>query len=116
MFAHNDRPITKTESKLMLDDVKEQKRIYKTQNFNFQSNKVSGGNTWTGFGSYPSSFESARVESLQCLDSLSLKLGTEITNINHRIDNFSSEISKTLASELKRLKETILNMVNDAFG
>lgn len=42
-------------------------------------------------------FESARLETAQCLETLSLKLKAEIANANYRIDEFRNRMAHILA-------------------
>ena len=70
---------------------------------------------WTGILSYSSSFESARVESSQCLENLSLKIRKEISNINSKIDIFNSRMSSTLNNEFRAIREKILQVFEAAF-
>lgn len=70
---------------------------------------------WTGILSYSSSFESARVESSQCLENLSLKIRKEISNINSKIDIFNSRMASTLNNEFRAIREKILQVFEAAF-
>ena len=64
---------------------------------------------------YANSFESARVESMQCLDTLSLKLNTEIASLNYKVDEFYNVFIQHLTKELHLLKENIDKVVDNIF-
>ena len=51
---------------------------------------------WKGLVAYTSSFESARLESMQCLDNLAGKITGEMANINYKLDMFNAKMSKAL--------------------
>ena len=59
---------------------------------------------WTGLVNYATTFESARLESVQCLDNLSVKIQTEVSNINYKIDVFQSKMTKILNNEFANLQ------------
>jgi hypothetical protein len=73
-------------------------------------------NVWAGLVNHATSFESARLESAQCLDTLSSKLHAEISGINYKIDMFNSKMNKVLAEEFKNLEEKIYSIVNRVFA
>jgi len=70
---------------------------------------------WAGLVAHTHTFESARLESIQCLDSLSGRLATEIANINFKIDSFNTTLSKTLSNEFRSMREKVLHMVDAVF-
>lgn len=70
---------------------------------------------WAGLVNHSSSFESARIESAQCLETLSIKLHTEVSNINYKIDMFNSKMTRMLSNEFKNLREKINSIVEDVF-
>jgi hypothetical protein len=75
----------------------------------------SEGGLWTGMMMSASSFESARLESSQCLENLSGKIRAEVTSVTYRIDAFNSKMSKVLSNEFKAVRERILRVFEDAF-
>lgn len=46
---------------------------------------------------------------------MSMKLNTQISNINYRVDEFKNNMSRILSKELKELREKILHLVDEAF-
>ena len=66
--------------------------------------------------SYASTFESARVESIQCLDSISGKLSNELHSINSRIDAFNQRMHHTIQQEFKAVKERIYRVIEESFA
>lgn len=76
------------------------------RNFNFKNPEDSARvkpqeeekvtSLWTGLVNYSTTFESARLESIQCLDGMSVKIQTEVSNINYKIDVFQSKMAKIL--------------------
>lgn len=72
-----------------------------------QQEEQGKNNFWTGLVSSSTSFESARIESAQCLETLSVKIHSEISNINYKLDMFNGKMSKVLNTEFKNLKEKI---------
>jgi hypothetical protein len=75
----------------------------------------SEGGLWTGMMMSASSFESARLESSQCLENLSGKIRAEVSSVTYRIDAFNSKMSKVLSNEFKAVRERILRVFEDAF-
>ena len=65
---------------------------------------------------HASTFESARLESKQCLETLSVKLHTEISNINYKIDVFHGKMTKILNNEFSNLHTQILAIVEKVFA
>lgn len=61
------------------------------------------------------SFESARIESAHCLETLSLRLHSEIVNINDKIAAFNLHLSRALTSEFQLIKEKIAAIFENAF-
>lgn len=70
---------------------------------------------WTGMLMSVSSFESARLESSQCLENLSGKIRKELSSVNYRIEAFNSKMSKVISNEFKSLREKVLRVVDEAF-
>jgi hypothetical protein len=76
---------------------------------------MSQNSVWTGILSHSTSFESARVESSQCLDNLSLKIRKEISNINSKIDIFNSRMTSVLNNEFRSIREKVMQVFEAAF-
>lgn len=64
---------------------------------------------------YSNSFESARIESAQCLETMSIKLQAELQNINFKVDMFQTKLLQVLNKELSDAKEKIYLIVNKVF-
>lgn len=64
---------------------------------------------------YSNSFESARIESAQCLETMSIKLQAELQNINYKVDMFQTKLLQVLNKELSDAKEKIYMIVNKVF-
>ena len=56
-------------------------------------------------------FQSARLESAQCLDIMIVILQTEISSINYKVDAFRSKMSQILDEQFANLREKIIYMV-----
>lgn len=80
-----------------------------------QLSNVSQNTVWTGILSYSSSFESARVESTQCLESLSMKIRREVNSIQTKIEVFNSRMAAVLSSELRTVREKVQQALEAAF-
>lgn len=80
-----------------------------------QFSNASQNTVWTGILSYSNSFESARVESTQCLDNLSQKIRREIGSIHSKIDVFNSRMSTLLTNELRTVREKVQQVLEAAF-
>jgi hypothetical protein len=76
---------------------------------------VSQNSLWTGILSYSNSFESARVESSQCLENLSLKIRRELSSIHSKIDVFNSRMTAVLANEFRAVREKVQAVLEAAF-
>jgi hypothetical protein len=77
--------------------------------------QVSQNSLWTGILSYSNSFESARVESTQCLESLSTKIRRELSTIHTKIDTFNARMAAVLASEFRAVREKVQQVLETAF-
>ncbi len=65
--------------------------------------------------SYSTQFESARIESAQCLENLSSDIRNEITNINFKIENFNNRMYKVIVDEFKSLRDRINHIIDESF-
>jgi hypothetical protein len=70
---------------------------------------------WAGLVAHTHTFESARLESIQCLESLSGRLSNEISSINFKIDSFNTAMGKALSNEFRSMREKILQLVEQVF-
>ena len=62
-----------------------------------------------------SHFETARLEYADCLEALSNKLNTEISNITSRIEQFRSALAAQLTQQLYSLHQDVIRVVEEAF-
>ena len=87
--------------------------------YNFKSgpetSNVVSNDVWKGLVAHTSSFESARLESMQCLDNLTGKIGGEVANLNYKLDMFNAKMAKTLNNEFRNLRERINSIFEAAF-
>lgn len=64
---------------------------------------------------YSSSFESARVETFNRLDSWAVKVRTAINNLNYKLEMFNSQLLTVVTEEYNRIKERIYICVEETF-
>lgn len=95
-------------SELKTNQYNDEQRYFKTSeartdrfqdNYSLKlDNQALENQIWTGLVAHTHTFESARIESIQCLESLSAKLSGEISNINFKLDAFNSKMGKALSN------------------
>ena len=91
-------------------------QIQTTTTNQYVSNELSSSTGNNGnLVTYSSSFESARVETYNRLESWATKVRTAINNLNYKLEMFNSQLLTVVTAEYNRIKERIYICVEETF-